>query len=138
MRIPNMCLILKLDIGKVVSMENGQTDRQTESQNHRITEIQISLLFQHLCNRNLLAGLVHFFKFEKKDYFLYFSIVSTFMYEKRISWTFILGQLTNEKARKLILLKKTCQIYDMCISISCIITFVFNIEVTILFPWFLV
>ena len=30
MRIPNMCLVLKLDNGKVVSIANGQSDRQTE------------------------------------------------------------------------------------------------------------
>ena len=30
MRIPNMCLVLKLDNGKVVSIANGQTDRITE------------------------------------------------------------------------------------------------------------
>ena len=34
MRIPNMCLVLKLDNGKLVSIANGQTDRQTESPNH--------------------------------------------------------------------------------------------------------
>ena len=28
MRIPNICLVLKLDNGKVVSIVNGQTDRQ--------------------------------------------------------------------------------------------------------------
>ena len=29
-RIPNMCLVLKLDNGKIVSIANGQTDRHTE------------------------------------------------------------------------------------------------------------
>ena len=33
MRIPNMCLVLKLDYEKVVSIANEKTDRQ----NHRIT-----------------------------------------------------------------------------------------------------
>ena len=32
MRIPNMCLVLKSDKGKVFSMENEQNHRQTESQ----------------------------------------------------------------------------------------------------------
>ena len=31
MRIPNMCLVLKLDNVKVVSIANGQTDRQSDS-----------------------------------------------------------------------------------------------------------
>ena len=31
MRIPNMCLVLKLDYGKVVSIANEQTESQTES-----------------------------------------------------------------------------------------------------------
>ena len=30
MRIPNMCLVLKLDNGKVVSIADGQTHRRTE------------------------------------------------------------------------------------------------------------
>ena len=30
MRIPNMCLILKLDNGKVASIANGQTHRMTQ------------------------------------------------------------------------------------------------------------
>ena len=30
MRIPNMCLVLKLDNGKVVSIANRQTDRQSD------------------------------------------------------------------------------------------------------------
>ena len=34
MRIPNMCLVLKLDNGKVVSIADGQTDRQ----NHTATQ----------------------------------------------------------------------------------------------------
>ena len=38
MRIPNMCLVLKLDNGKVVSIANGQNHRWTESQIDRITE----------------------------------------------------------------------------------------------------
>jgi len=36
MRIPNMCLVLKLDNGKVVSIANGQTDRITEWPNHPV------------------------------------------------------------------------------------------------------
>ena len=36
MRIPNMCLVLKLDNGKVVSIANEQNHRQTD----RITELQ--------------------------------------------------------------------------------------------------
>ena len=40
MRIPNMCLVLKLDNGKVVSIAHtqteSQTDRQTDTQNHPI------------------------------------------------------------------------------------------------------
>ena len=35
MRIPNMCLVLKLDNGKVVSIANGQTDRQIDRQTDR-------------------------------------------------------------------------------------------------------
>ena len=44
MRIPNMCLVLKLDNGKVVSIADeqteSQTDRITNRQNHRQTESQ--------------------------------------------------------------------------------------------------
>ena len=36
MRIPNMCLVLKSDNGKVVSIANGQNHRQTESPNHPV------------------------------------------------------------------------------------------------------
>ena len=36
MRIRNMCLVLKLDNGKVVSIANGQIDRQTESHSHPV------------------------------------------------------------------------------------------------------
>ena len=36
MRIPNMCLVLKLDNGKVVSIANEQNYRQTESPNHQV------------------------------------------------------------------------------------------------------
>ena len=43
MRIPNMCLVLKLDNGKVVST-NGQTDRITDRQNHRVTEPSSTVL----------------------------------------------------------------------------------------------
>ena len=41
MRIPNMCLILKLDNGKVVSIANEQTDRQ----NHRTIQYRISIYY---------------------------------------------------------------------------------------------
>ena len=34
MRVPNICLVLKLDNGKVVSIAHEQTDRQTDTQNH--------------------------------------------------------------------------------------------------------
>ena len=37
MRVPNMCLVLKLDNGKVVSIAN----RQTESRNHRAIQYRI-------------------------------------------------------------------------------------------------
>ena len=36
MRIPNMCLVMKLDNGKVVSIANEQNHRQTESQKHPV------------------------------------------------------------------------------------------------------
>ena len=36
MRIPNMCLVLKLDYGKVVSIANEQNYRQTELQSHPV------------------------------------------------------------------------------------------------------
>ena len=36
LRIPNMCLVLKLDNGKVVSIANGQNHRWTESPNHPV------------------------------------------------------------------------------------------------------
>ena len=42
MRIPNMCLVLKLDNGKVVSIVNGQT----ESQTHRTIQYRISIQMQ--------------------------------------------------------------------------------------------
>ena len=44
MRIPNMCLVLKLDNGKVVSIAN----RQIESQNHGITEPSSTVLLYRL------------------------------------------------------------------------------------------
>ena len=37
MRIPNMCLLLKLDNGKVVSIANGHSDRITEPHSNRIS-----------------------------------------------------------------------------------------------------
>ena len=43
-RIPNMCLVLKLDNGKVVSMANGQTDRRTESPSHPIAYYNIDYI----------------------------------------------------------------------------------------------
>ena len=39
MRIPNMCLLLKLDNGKMVFIANGQPDRQ----NHRTIQYRISI-----------------------------------------------------------------------------------------------
>ena len=36
MRIPNMCLILKLDNGKVVSMANEQNHRITDGRHHPV------------------------------------------------------------------------------------------------------
>ena len=36
MSIMNMCLVLKLNNGKVVSIEHGQMDRQTDRQNHPV------------------------------------------------------------------------------------------------------
>ena len=50
MRIPNMCLILKLDNGKVVSMANEQTNRQ----NHRAMQYRISILI--ICRYVVAAG----------------------------------------------------------------------------------
>ena len=44
MWIPNMCLALKLDNGKVVSIANEQTDRQNHKQNRRITEPSSTVL----------------------------------------------------------------------------------------------
>ena len=38
-----------------------------------------------LCNRNSLAGLVNFFRYEKKSHFFIFA--STFIEQKLISWT---------------------------------------------------
>ena len=35
-KILNMCLVLKLDNGKVVSIANEQTDRQTESHSYPV------------------------------------------------------------------------------------------------------
>ena len=36
MSIPNMCLVLKMDNGKVVSIANEQTDRITQPSKYRI------------------------------------------------------------------------------------------------------
>ena len=36
MRIPNMCLVLKLNNEKVVSIAKEQTDAQTDAQNHSV------------------------------------------------------------------------------------------------------
>ena len=44
MRIPNICLILKLDNGKMVSIAKGQNHRQTETQTDRITEASSTVL----------------------------------------------------------------------------------------------
>ena len=44
MRIPNMCLVLKLDHEKVVSIANEQTDRQIDRQNH--TAIQYGIIIE--------------------------------------------------------------------------------------------
>ena len=41
-----MCLVLKLDNGKVVSIANGQTDRQSD----RVTEPSTTVLvYRYLC-----------------------------------------------------------------------------------------
>ena len=41
MKIPNVCLVLKLDNGKVVSIAVEQTDRITDGQNHRAIQYRI-------------------------------------------------------------------------------------------------
>ena len=43
MRIPNMCLVLKSDNGKVVSIANEQNDRQTESCQHPVPYYNIDM-----------------------------------------------------------------------------------------------
>ena len=48
MRIPNMCLVLKLDNGKVVSIANEQTDRKTESHSHPVPYYNIDV-YIHIC-----------------------------------------------------------------------------------------
>ena len=44
MRLPNMCLVLKLDNGKVVSIANEQTESQTESCQHPVPYSNIDIL----------------------------------------------------------------------------------------------
>ena len=45
MRVPNMCLVLKLDNGKVVSTANEQTESQTESCQHPVPYYNIDNLY---------------------------------------------------------------------------------------------
>ena len=45
MRMPNMCLVLKLDNVKVVSIANRQTDTITESPNHPVPYYYIDTLW---------------------------------------------------------------------------------------------
>ena len=58
-----MCLVLKLDNGKVVSIANGQNHRMTDGQNHRTTQYRISIWMCKTCS-DLLADWVleHFFE----------------------------------------------------------------------------
>ena len=44
MRIPNMCLVLKSDNGKVVSIANEQNHRQTESCQHPVPYYYIDII----------------------------------------------------------------------------------------------
>ena len=63
-------------------------------------------MFLHLCNRNSLAGLVHFFSFEKKNIFSIF--VSTFIRWKLIRWTCNFFQIWQKKINFSFLLLHLC------------------------------
>ena len=45
MRIPNMCLVLKSENGKVVSITNEQNHRQTESCQHPVPYYNIDFIY---------------------------------------------------------------------------------------------
>ena len=47
MRIPNMCYVLKLDNGKVVSIANEQTELQTELCQHPVPYYNIDVMYKN-------------------------------------------------------------------------------------------